>query len=114
MCMADPHRRDVFPAFESGQDIRDRTFDFACRVVSFCQKVYAEGRVSRTMVPQLLNCSTSVAANLEEARAAQSDADFISKCCISLKNAANRGLAFVSASDAGWGQHKKRRHWFKK
>jgi hypothetical protein len=32
-------------AFEGGQDIRDRTFAFACRVVKFCEKVYASGGV---------------------------------------------------------------------
>jgi four helix bundle protein len=39
------------------------------------------------MVPQLLNCSLSFATMLEEARSAESDADFISKCCIGLKEA---------------------------
>ena len=39
------------------------------------------------MVAQLLNCSLSFATMLEEARAAESDADFISKCCIGLKEA---------------------------
>jgi len=37
------------------------------------------------MVPQLLNCSLSFATMLEEAPAAESDADFISKYCIGLK-----------------------------
>jgi four helix bundle protein len=37
------------------------------------------------MVSQLLNCSLSFATGLEEARGAESDADFISKCSISLK-----------------------------
>ena len=36
------------------------------------------------MVPQLINCTLSFATMLEEARAAESDADFISKCCIGL------------------------------
>jgi len=36
-------------------------------------------------VPQLVNCSTSLAGMLEEARAAESKRDFISKCCIGLK-----------------------------
>ena len=36
------------------------------------------------MVPQLLSCSL-FATMLEEARGAESDADFISKCCIALK-----------------------------
>jgi four helix bundle protein len=39
------------------------------------------------MVPQLLNCRLSFATMLEEARSAESDADFISKCCIGLKEA---------------------------
>jgi four helix bundle protein len=72
-------------AYENGQDIRDRTFVFACRVVRFCQKVYDAGGVGRVMVPQIVNCSTSIAAMLEEARAAESDRDFISKGSISLK-----------------------------
>jgi four helix bundle protein len=37
------------------------------------------------MVPQLVNCSTSPSATLEEARAAESRPDFISKCCVALK-----------------------------
>jgi four helix bundle protein len=37
------------------------------------------------LVPQLVNSSTSFAAMLEEARAAESKRDFISKCSISLK-----------------------------
>ena len=73
------------PAYEQGQDIRDRAFDFACCVVNFCQKLYDAGGVSRMMVPQLLDCSTSVPSMLEEARAAESRRDFISKCYIGLK-----------------------------
>ena len=73
------------PDYEYGQDIRDRTFAFACRVVKFCQKLYEGGGIGRLMAPQLVNCSTSSASMLEEARAAESDADFVSKCCISLK-----------------------------
>ncbi|OFW26544.1 MAG: hypothetical protein A3H97_05910 [Acidobacteria bacterium RIFCSPLOWO2_02_FULL_65_29] len=66
--------RETPPTYENGQDIRDRTFTFACRVVKFCQKLSTEGGVGRMMVPQLVNCSTSTAAMLEEARAAESDA----------------------------------------
>src|SRR5436190_12313540 len=73
------------PTYQSGQDIRDRTFAFACRVVRFCQKLNEASGVGRLMVPQIVNCTTSTAAMLEEARAAESDADFISKCCVSLK-----------------------------
>ena len=73
------------PTFEDGQDIRDRSFEFACRVVGFCEELEYDRRVGRLMVPQLLSCSLSFATMLEEARAAESDADFISKCGIALK-----------------------------
>jgi len=73
------------PTFEDGQDIRDRAFEFACCVVKFCENLDGGGGIGRLMVPQLLSCSLSFATMLEEARAAESDADFISKCCISLK-----------------------------
>jgi four helix bundle protein len=75
------------PSFEGGQDIRDRSFEYACEVVGFCQQLSEGGGVGRLMVPQLLNCSLSFATMLEEARSAESDADFISKCCIGLKEA---------------------------
>jgi four helix bundle protein len=71
--------------FEGGQDIRNRAFDYACRVVDFCEHLSSAGAVGRLMVPQLLNCSLSFATMLEEAPAAKSDADFISKYCIGLK-----------------------------
>jgi four helix bundle protein len=73
------------PTFENGQDIRDRAFEYACGVVGFCQQLDEARGIGGLMVPQLLACSLSFAAMLEEARAAESDADFISKCCISLK-----------------------------
>ena len=73
------------PTYEDGQDIRDRSFDYACRVVGLCEQLDAGGRIGRLMVPQILSCSLSFAAMLEEARAAESDNDFISKCGIGLK-----------------------------
>ncbi len=81
----DDHRPERPPTFEDGQDIRDRAFEFACCVVTFCRQLSDGGGVGRLMVPQLLSCSLSFATMLEEARGAESDADFISKCCISLK-----------------------------
>jgi four helix bundle protein len=77
--------REPLPTYENGQDIRDRAFEFACRVIRFCQTVYERGGVGRMLVQQLVNSSTSFAAMLEEARAAESRRDFISKCSIGLK-----------------------------
>ena len=72
-------------SFRGGQNIRDRAFEFACRIVKFCEKLYGAGGVARMMAPQLLNCGTSIFGMLEEARGAESRADFISKCSIALK-----------------------------
>ena len=77
--------REQPPTYEQGQDIRDRTFEFACKVVAFCEDLYARGGVRRMVVFQLLDCSTSIPSMLEEARAAESRRDFISKCSIGLK-----------------------------
>lgn len=70
-----------------GQDLRDRTFQFACRIVRFSDSLWKAGGVARILAPQLLRCGTSVGANLEEARGGQSRRDFLSKCAIALKEA---------------------------
>jgi four helix bundle protein len=80
-----PSDQGVPASYENGEDIRDRAFGFACGVVKLCERLYDAGGVGRMMVPQLVNCSTSFAGMLEEARAAESKRDFISKCCIGLK-----------------------------
>jgi hypothetical protein len=49
----EPADRERPPAYENGQDIRDRTFAFACRVVKFCQRLYESGGVGRLLVAQL-------------------------------------------------------------
>ncbi len=68
-------------------NIRGRSFDFAVDVVRLCQKLDSRAGVARTLARQLLRSGTSVGANVEEAQAAQSRADFVSKCSISLKEA---------------------------
>jgi four helix bundle protein len=83
--MSDEHNIENPPTFEDGQDIRDRSFSFACGVVGFCQSLYDNGGVGRMLVPQLVSCTLSFATMLEEARGAESTRDFISKCSISLK-----------------------------
>jgi four helix bundle protein len=68
-----------------GTDIRERSFRFGCRIIRFCQGLYRHGGVAREMAPQLLRSGTALYPMLEEARAAESRRDFISKCCIGLK-----------------------------
>ncbi len=67
--------------------ITERSFDFAVRVVKLCQFLDDKRGVPRVLGPQILRSGTSVVSNVEEAQAAQSKADFISKMSIALKEA---------------------------
>ncbi|MBN2269147.1 MAG: four helix bundle protein [Sedimentisphaerales bacterium] len=69
------------------RDIQERAFLFACRIVRLYEFI-AKGRGSGEVLGrQVLRSGTSIGANLEEATAAQSKADFVSKCNIALKEA---------------------------
>jgi four helix bundle protein len=68
-------------------DIPARTFEFARPVVLLCRVLDASPGVPRTLAGQLLRSGTSVAANVEEAQASRSEADFISKYSIACKEA---------------------------
>ena len=81
------HVQDAVDNACPGQEIRDRTFEFACRIAAFCGALSQERGVAPLMARQLLNCGTAVAAMLEEAKAAESRRDFVSKCSIALKEA---------------------------
>ena len=60
-------------------------FGSRARVVRFCEGECGEAAVRRRLVMQLLDAATSVGANLEEAAAGQSKADFIAKMFVALK-----------------------------
>jgi four helix bundle protein len=68
-------------------DIRKRTFDFAARIVGLSSYLLGKPGVCRILGNQLLRSGTSIGANIEEAQAGQSRADFISKNAIALKEA---------------------------
>jgi four helix bundle protein len=74
-----------------GIDITQRTFDFAVRIVQLSQHLDESPGVARTISRQLLHAGTSIGANVEEAQAGQSRADFISKYAIALKEARETG-----------------------
>lgn len=61
--------------------LREDSIDFAVAVSDACDEISG----CTVYVNQLLRCSSSIGANLHEARYAQSRADFISKLEISLK-----------------------------
>jgi len=65
--------------------IDERTFDFALLVIEVYK--FLIGNKEFVMSKQLLRSGTSIGANVEEAQAAQSKADFISKMSIAGKEA---------------------------
>jgi four helix bundle protein len=67
--------------------IVERSFAFAVRVVRLCRFLETQDRVSRTLANQLLRAGTSIGANIEEAQAGQSKADFTAKMSIARKEA---------------------------
>jgi len=69
------------------RDIQKRAFSFACRIVKLYQFLAKQKGVREVLGRQVLRSGTSVGANLEEAMAGQSKADFVSKCNIALKEA---------------------------
>jgi four helix bundle protein len=68
-------------------DICERTFEFSVRIVNLCRFLNKQGYEVRDLSRQLIRSGTSIGANVEEAQAAQSTADFISKLKIALKEA---------------------------
>jgi four helix bundle protein len=69
------------------RDIKERTFAFALEIVRLCRTLDGKRGTARTLGRQLLGSGTSIGANVEEAQAGQSQADFISKYNIALKEA---------------------------
>lgn len=72
---------------ERPQEIGERAFDFAVRVVKLCRELDQTPGVPRTLANQLIRSGTSIGANLEESKGGQSRADFRSKVSIALKEA---------------------------
>ena len=73
---------------ESKQDanIQYLTYDFSCRIIRLYQYLTEDTKYKeRIMSKQLFRSGTSIGANIREAQHAQSNADFLSKMQISLK-----------------------------
>jgi four helix bundle protein len=68
-------------------DLPDRTKDFALRIIRLCQVLDEKPGVNRTLGNQLLRSGTSVGANVAEGAGAQSEADFLTKYSIAVKEA---------------------------
>ncbi len=68
-----------------GNPLKDKSYAFAIAVVGLCKQL--RPTVDPAVRRQLLKSATSIGANVEEALQAQSTKDFVSKLCISLKEA---------------------------
>ena len=79
--MSDNERRS------KGKDIQERGFSFACRIVKLYRFLAKQRGGAEVLGRQVLRSGTSIGANLEEAVAGQSKADFVSKCNIALNEA---------------------------
>ena len=70
-----------------GSELRERALTFAVKLSVFCDDLATKSFSAREIARHLFRSGSSIGANLEEADAAQSKADFIAKCSISLKEA---------------------------
>ena len=68
-------------------DLAERTLLFALRIVKLCQELGAKQDVKGILSKQLLRAGTSIGANVAEGEGAQSEADFLTKYSIALKEA---------------------------
>jgi four helix bundle protein len=65
--------------------IQEKSFSFAVQVVILCNELHRQRQ--HVIANQLLRSGTSIGANVEEALAAQSRRDFLSKMSIASKEA---------------------------
>jgi four helix bundle protein len=65
--------------------ITERAFEFSCRIVKLCQRLWTQGPATRRIADQLFACGTSVGANVEEAQGGQTKPDFIAKLAVARK-----------------------------
>jgi four helix bundle protein len=99
---------------KSQAQILELSYDFSCRIIRL-YKYLNEGKLSKAdrdiidaLGRQLLRSATSINANINEAQHPQSDADFLSKASIALKEAKEsenwlsllRDNGYLSASQA--------------
>ena len=92
------------------QDIVARTFQFALSIIELANQLDDGRDSSRVLTRQILRSGTFIGANIEEAQAAESKADFTHKYNIALKEARETKywLRLISASKFA----KKNRHGF--
>ena len=79
-------RMKNFNSMKKENIIRDKSYDFALKIVKL-YKLLVENKKEFVLSKQLLRSGTSIGANVRESECAQSNADFIHKLSIALKEA---------------------------
>ena len=72
---------------DAKRDIVGRTFEFTVQVVRLGERVPKGTVAGRLLFSQVVRAGTSIGANVEEAQAGESRADFVHKYGIALKEA---------------------------
>ena len=85
---------------ERKQDIKERSFEFAVRVIKFVQRL-PKNYTSQKIGGQLLEAATSIGANVEGATGGFSKRDFTYKMRVALKEAreSNYWLRLIKVSE---------------
>lgn len=93
---------------KSNAQILELSYDFSCRIIRL-YKYLNEGKLSKAdrdiidaVGRQLLRSATSINANMNEAQHPQSDADFLSKAGIALKESRESETWLHMLSDNGY------------
>ncbi len=84
-----------------GSDIAERLLKFAVAVVRLTSQLPKDA-AGRHVSSQILRSATSSGANYEEARAAESRADFIHKLGVALKEIRETSFWLALIQRAGW------------
>ena len=84
------------------QEMLDRTLQFGADTIKFAERL-PQNSVGWTISRQIVRSATSVGANLQEAQFARSNAEFLSKMCVSLQEASETLYWFRTIEKCGIG-----------
>ena len=90
------------PEYETPpHDIRDRSFEFAVRIVNLCQSIESGPGVEQSLASHLLKSGTSIGAQVEDAHGGHSKEDFTAKMGTACKEAreTNYWLRLLAATN---------------
>lgn len=91
------------PDFDRQQALEERLLRFASAVMD-CAGAFARTPESKPLVSQVVRSATSIGANYAEANASESKADFVHKCSIARKEAAETRYWLKLAAFRGLGE----------